>query len=61
MKDLIYNQRKIPKDQWRYGFRTSAATGCEHSFKAICRAGVRGSTAYVLLWLQRKRPNKAHY
>ena len=28
MKDLIYNQRKIPKDQWRYGFRTSAATGC---------------------------------
>ena len=28
MDDLIYNQRKIPKDQWRYGFRTSAATGC---------------------------------
>lgn len=26
--DLIYNQRKIPKDQWRYGFRTSADTGC---------------------------------
>ena len=28
MDDLIYNQRKIPKDQWRYGLRTSAATGC---------------------------------
>lgn len=28
MKDLIYNQRKIPKEQWRYGFRSSAATGC---------------------------------
>lgn len=28
MDDLIYNQRKIPADQWRYGFRTSAATGC---------------------------------
>ena len=28
MKDLIYNQRNIPKDQWRYGLRTSAATGC---------------------------------
>jgi len=28
MNDLIYNQRKIPKDQWRYGFRSSAATGC---------------------------------
>lgn len=28
MIDLIYNQRKIPKEQWRYGFRSSAATGC---------------------------------
>ena len=28
MKELIYNQRSIPRDQWRYGFRSSAATGC---------------------------------
>lgn len=28
MEDFIYNQRKIPKNQWRYGFRSSAATGC---------------------------------
>ena len=28
MKDLIYCQRDIPKEHWRYGFRTSAATGC---------------------------------
>lgn len=28
MNDLIYNQRKIPKNKWRYGFRTSSATGC---------------------------------
>ena len=28
MDDLIYNQHKIPKEQWRYGFRSSAATGC---------------------------------
>ena len=28
MKDLIYNQRDIPKEQWRYGFRSSAAVGC---------------------------------
>lgn len=28
MDDLIYCQRDIPKEQWRYGFRTSAATGC---------------------------------
>ena len=28
MDDLIYNQHSIPKDQWCYGFRTTAATGC---------------------------------
>ena len=28
MDDLIYNQKEIPKQQWRYGFRSSAATGC---------------------------------
>ena len=28
MKDLIYNQKDIPKEKWRYGFRSSAATGC---------------------------------
>ena len=28
MKDFIYCQQDIPKDQWRYGLRSSAATGC---------------------------------
>ena len=28
MKDLILNQTKIPKEQWRYGLRSSAAVGC---------------------------------
>ena len=28
MEELIYNQNKIPKKQWRYGLRSSAATGC---------------------------------
>ena len=28
MNELIYNQRQIPKEQWRYGLRSSAATGC---------------------------------
>ena len=27
-KKLIINQCKIPKKKWRYGFRSSAATGC---------------------------------
>ena len=28
MQGLIYNQRDIPKKELRYGFRSSAATGC---------------------------------
>ena len=28
MKELIYNQNDIPKAQWRYGLRSSAAVGC---------------------------------
>ena len=28
MDDLIYCQKQIPKEKWRYGLRTSAATGC---------------------------------
>lgn len=28
MEDLIYCQNAIPKEQWRYGLRSSAATGC---------------------------------
>ena len=27
-KKMIYCQRDIPKDKWRYGFRSSAVTGC---------------------------------
>jgi len=28
MDKLIYCQRDIPKEKWRYGLRSSAATGC---------------------------------
>lgn len=28
MNGLIYNQRDIPKEKWRYGLRSSAAVGC---------------------------------
>lgn len=27
-REFIYCQKDIPKDKWRYGFRSSAATGC---------------------------------
>ena len=28
MEDLIYCQKQIPKEKWRYGLRSSAAVGC---------------------------------
>lgn len=28
MAELIYNQNRIPREQWRYGLRSSAKTGC---------------------------------
>ena len=28
MQDFIYCQEDIPREQWRYGFRASADTGC---------------------------------
>ena len=28
MNKLIYNQKEIPENQWRYGLRSSAKTGC---------------------------------
>ena len=35
---LIYSQRAIPKDQYRYGFRSSAKTGCGWiaTYNALC-------------------------
>ena len=41
MNDMIYCQRQIPKAQWRYGFRTSAATGCGWiaAYNALCLLG----------------------
>ena len=28
MKELIYCQQDVPKEKWRYGFRSTAAAGC---------------------------------
>ena len=33
--DLIYNQRQIPAEQWRYGLRSSAAVGCGWIVKIV--------------------------
>lgn len=58
MKDLIYNQTKIPKDQWRYGFRTSAATGCGWiaTYNALCLMGYRPNPQKLIRYFQRQLP-----
>ena len=55
MEELIYNQHQIPKDQWRYGYRTSAATGCGWiaTYNALGLMGYRvspGSLIHFYEW-----------
>ena len=58
MKDLIYNQRKIPKDQWRYGFRTSADTGCGWiaTYNALRLLGYRAKPEQLIRYYERQLP-----
>ena len=58
MEDLIYNQRKIPKDQWRYGFRTSAATGCGWiaTYNALRLMGYRAEPEKLIRYYERQLP-----
>ena len=58
MDDLIYNQRKIPKEQWRYGFRTSAATGCGWiaTYNALRLMDYRAQPEELIRYYQRQLP-----
>ena len=58
MDDLIYNQRKIPKDRWRYGFRTSAATGCGWiaTYNALRLMDYRAQPEELIRYYQRQLP-----
>ena len=58
MEDLIYNQRNIPKDQWRYGFRTSAATGCGWiaTYNALRIMGKEADPEQLLRFYERMLP-----
>ena len=58
MKDLIYNQRQIPKDQWRYGFRTSADTGCGWiaTYNALRLLGYRTEPEQLIRYYERQLP-----
>lgn len=58
MKDLIYNQRQIPKDQWRYGLRSSAAVGCGWiaTYNALQLMGYRTDPEALIRCYERQLP-----
>ncbi len=58
MKDLIYNQRKIPKEMWRYGLRSSAATGCGWiaTYNALRLMGYRAEPEQLIRYYERQLP-----
>jgi len=58
MKDMIYNQTKIPHEQWRYGLRTSAATGCGwiSVYNALRLMGYRAEPEDLIRYFERQLP-----
>ena len=58
MDDLIYNQTKIPKEQWRYGLRTSAATGCGWiaTYNALRLMGYHPKPEELIRYYERQFP-----
>lgn len=56
--DLIYCQRDIPREQWRYGLRTSAATGCGWiaAYNALLLLGDRELPEVLIRWFERALP-----
>ena len=58
MDDMIYNQHDIPADKWRYGFRTSAATGCGWiaTYNALRLLGYRVDIDELITWYERSLP-----
>ena len=58
MEDLIYNQTKIPKEQWRYGLRTSAATGCGWiaTYNALYLMGYRPKQEELIRYYEHQFP-----
>ena len=57
-KSMIYNQKKIPKDQWRYGFRSSAAAGCGWiaAYNALHLMGYHVEPEKLIRYYQRHVP-----
>lgn len=55
---LIYNQRDIPKNQLRYGLRSSAATGCGWiaTYNALQLMGYRAEPKDLIRYYERQLP-----
>ena len=55
---MIYCQKDIPKDKWRYGLRSSAATGCGWiaAYNALCIMGYRPSAEKIIGFFERQIP-----
>jgi len=58
MNDLIYNQKDIPKEQWRYGFRSSSAVGCGWiaTYNALRLMGYRAEPEQLIRYYERQLP-----
>lgn len=58
MDGLIYNQTRIPRSQWRYGFRSSAATGCGWIavHNALLLMGYRAKPEGLIRYFERQLP-----
>jgi hypothetical protein len=58
MNDLIYNQTKVPKDQWRYGLRSTAAVGCGWvaTYNALRLMGYRAEPEDLIRYYERQLP-----
>lgn len=56
--ELIYNQRNIPREQWRYGFRSSAATGCGWiaTYNALALMGCRVEPEVLIRYYEKQLP-----
>lgn len=58
MEDLIYCQKQIPKEKWRYGFRSSAAVGCGWiaTYNALRLMGYRADPKGLIRYYERQVP-----
>lgn len=58
MDDLIYCQRDIPREQWRYGFRSSAAVGCGWiaTYNALRLLGYKADPEALIRYYEHQLP-----